>query len=79
MFSCEYCKGIGFHRFNCPNYISSNSHYNCSICNEGIQNGEEYIVNDDNDYAHWECVDYAKDLVKFLGYDVKEMDDENEK
>ena len=47
-------------------------HY-CSICKEGIYNGEEYIVNDDNEYAHWECVDYGRDLAKFLGYKVKEM------
>ena len=62
----------------CPrcdlNYIPIDEDY-CSICKEGILNGEEYIVNDDNDYAHWECVDYAKDLAKFLGYEIKEMED----
>ena len=61
-----------------PDYIPPKTSYYCSICNEGIQNGEKYIVNDNGDYAHWECVDYARDLAKFLGYDVKEMEDENE-
>lgn len=61
-----------------PNYISPKTKYNCSICDEGIQNGEEYIQNDNKDYAHFECVDYARDLAKFLGYNVKEMEDENE-
>ena len=58
-----------------PDYIPPKTNHYCSICKEGIQNGEEYIVNDDNDYAHWECVDYAKDLAKFLGYEIKEMED----
>ena len=47
----------------------------CSICKEGIYNGEEYIVNDDKEYAHWECVDYGRDLAKFLGYEIKTMEE----
>ena len=50
------------------------SHY-CSICQEGIYNGEEYIENDWGEYAHWECVDYGKDLVRFLGYEIKTMEE----
>ena len=61
----------------CPNYISPSVNHYCSICDEGIYDGEEYIVNDNGDYAHWECVDYGRDLAKFLGYEIKEMDDEN--
>ena len=34
-------------------------------------------MNDNGDYAHWECVNYGRDLAKFLGYEIKEMDDEN--
>ena len=51
------------------------SHY-CSICNEGIYDGEEYIENNDCEYAHWECVDYGRDLAKFLGYEIKTMEEE---
>ena len=40
--------------------------------------GEEYIENSCGEYAHWNCVDYGRDLVDFLGYEIKEMDDENE-
>ena len=58
-----------------PDYKPPKTNHYCSICNEGIQNGEEYIVNDNDEYAHWECVDYAKDLAKFLGYEIKEMED----
>ena len=76
--ACEYCHGEGLHFSGCPNYLPAKTKYYCSICGEGIQDGEEYIENDDGDYAHWECVDYGRDLVKFLGYEIKEMDDENE-
>lgn len=74
MFGCEYCHRIDGHYSICPNYKPKKSYYYCSICEESIQNGEEYIVNDNGEYAHWECVDHAKDLVKFLGYEIKEME-----
>ena len=77
MFGCKYCRRIDGHHSSCPNYIPPKTNHYCSICNEGIFNGEEYIVNDNDDYAHWECLDYAKDLAKFLGYEIKEMEDEN--
>ena len=60
----------------CPNYIPPRVRYYCSICSEGILNGEEYIINDNDEYAHWDCVDYANGLVKFLGYEIKTMEDE---
>ena len=41
---------------------------------EGIYNGEEYIENDDGEYAHWECVDYGRDLVEFLGFEIELID-----
>ena len=71
---CEVCRSNPC-LSRCPNYISPKANHYCSICNEGIYGGEEYIVNDNDDYAHWECVDYARDLAKFLGYDVKKMED----
>ena len=74
---CEYCMKIGGeHDSRCPNYTPPKTNYYCDICEEGIYPGEEYIVNDDNKYAHWECVDYGRDLAKWLGYEIKEMEDE---
>ncbi len=58
-----------------PDYISPKTNHYCSICDEGIQNGEEYIMNDDNDYAHWECFNGTKHLANWLGYSVREMED----
>ena len=74
--SCEYCQQYGTHHPRCPLYESPKTSHYCSICQEGIYDGEEYIENDDGEYVHWECVDYRKDLVEFLGYEIKTMEDE---
>ena len=73
---CEYCDGAGWHRTQCPNYEPNLSIYVCVKCNENIAIGEEYIVNDNNEYAHWDCIDFSRDLADFLGYEVKEMVDD---
>ena len=73
---CEYCGQYGTHHPRCPLYEPQKASYYCSICDEGILNGEEYIENDCGEYAHWECVDYGRDLVRFLGCEIKEMNTE---
>ena len=72
---CEICRNYPCHP-RCPNYEPPKASHNCSICHEGIYDGEEYIVNDDGEYAHWDCVDYGRDLAKFLGYEIKTMEEE---
>ena len=67
------------HHPRCPYYEPPNPKYKCCICENGIYDGEEYIVNDDNEYAHFECVSYGKDMAEFLGYEIKEMKEGNEK
>ena len=64
------------HNSMCPLYKPPKTSHFCSICQEGILNGEEYIENDDGEYAHWECVDYGRDLARFLGYEIKMMKDD---
>lgn len=76
--ACEYCNRIKNHHPQCPLYTPPKVTHYCSICQEGILNGEEYIENDCGEYAHWECVDYGRDLVKWLGYEIKTMEVENE-
>ena len=61
----------------CPNAEPPIFNYTCSKCGEGIFTGEEYIMNDNGQYAHFECVDYARDLMDFLGYDIKKMEDDD--
>ena len=75
--ACEYCHQYISHNPMCPNYIPPKASHYCFICQEGILNGEEYIENDYGEYAHWECVDYGRDLAKFLGCEIKEMTDES--
>ena len=72
---CNYCLRDYGHNPRCPLYKENKSTHYCSICQEGILNGEEYIENDCGEYAHWECVDYGKDLVRFLGYEIKTMEE----
>ena len=73
--ACMYCLRDYGHNPRCPLYKEKSSHY-CSVCGDGILEGEEYIENDCGEYAHWECVDYGRDLSRFLGYEIKTMEDE---
>lgn len=72
---CDICFQSPCHP-RCPNYVPQKTSHYCSVCYEGIYAGEEYIENDDGEYAHWECVDYGRDLTKFLGYEIKMMEND---
>ena len=76
--TCEYCGQYITHHPRCPLYEPPKAIHYCSICNEGIYDGEEYIENDCGKYAHWECIDYGRDLAKWLGYEIKEMEIDDE-
>lgn len=72
---CEICGMIGGHHIQCPSYLPPASHYYCSICKEGIQNGEDYIVVN-GEYAHWECIDSlsTRKLMSWLDISIQEME-----
>ena len=72
---CNYCLKDYGHNPRCPLYKENKSTHYCSICGDGILEGEEYIENDCGEYAHWECVDYGRDLARFLGYEIKTMEE----
>lgn len=75
---CQYCFGIGGkHDCRCPLAPKSKFSHYCSICGEGIYDGEEYIENDDGEFAHLDCL-IVRETVNFLGYDVKVMGSEND-
>lgn len=63
------------HDYRCPNYIPPKASYYCSVCGCGIYDGEEYIKNQDGECVHYECVQGIRQLLKWLGYDVKTMED----
>ena len=74
--ACEYCRGDGGHHSRCPNYNPPTSKHVCVECGEKILVGDEYIVNDNGNYAHWDCFYSLRDLLEFLKYKVEIMEDE---
>lgn len=74
--SCEYCLKIsGKHDNRCPNYKPSRANHYCSACGEGIYEGEEYIANDNGEFRHYECFYGMRDLLEWIGYEIKTMGD----
>lgn len=69
---CIYCKSAP-HLPGCPLFEPPKAKHNCKICNEGILNGEEYIENEDGDYAHYDCVDGSREMAKFLDVKIEVM------
>lgn len=57
----------------CPNYISPRASHYCSSCGEGIYDGEEYIENQFGEYRHYECFQGMRELLKWLGYKIRTM------
>lgn len=73
--ACQHChRDIGHHP-RCPLYIPPKASHYCSTCGQGIYSGEEYIVNDEGEYRHYDCFYGARDLLDWLGYEIKTMED----
>lgn len=72
--TCELCKKNPCHS-RCQNFIPPKKKHYCSACGEGIYSGEEYIVNDDNEYRHCDCFYGMKDLLERLGYEIETMEE----
>lgn len=70
---CEICKQTPC-LIACPNYIPPRASHYCSSCGEGIYDGEEYIENQNGEYKHYECFYGMKDLLEWLGYNIKTME-----
>lgn len=71
---CEICRKDSCDT-RCPNYQEPKANRYCSICGYGIHEGEEYIENIDGEYAHFECFYGLRDLLEWLGYEIKTMED----
>lgn len=72
---CSICNYTHCHP-RCPNYIPQRSGYYCDICGEGIYEGDEYIDNGDGEYRHYGCFQGIRELLTWLGYEVKTMTDD---
>lgn len=59
----------------CPNYQPPKAKHCCSLCGEGIYGDEEYLVNQDGEYCHYECFHGMRDLLEWLGFDIKTMEE----
>lgn len=74
--ACEYCHRNAVHHPRCPLYVPPKTFHYCSACGQGIFDGEEYLVNDDGDYRHYDCFYSTRDLIEWLGYEVKTMEND---
>lgn len=77
---CDVCGRTNGHLDGCPenNYIPT-SKYKCEFCNEPILDGEKYVDNQCNEYAHYDCVYGDKETIEWLGGIIREMEDCNER
>lgn len=71
---CSLCHKNPCHN-KCPNYIPLKAKHYCSVCGDGILDGEEYIENNDGEYRHYDCFYGMRDLLEWLGYEIKTMED----
>lgn len=72
---CDICNMVGDHNHRCPNYVPPKANRYCSACGDGIYDGEEYIVNDDNECRHYDCFYGVGGLLEWLGYEIKTMEE----
>ena len=72
---CDLCGRINGHLPGCPNDKETETTYHCSICDNGIYEGEEYIQNNFGEYAHYDCITGIRHLLEWLGTEVKEMEE----
>ena len=59
----------------CPNYTPRKTLHYCASCGDGICDGEEYIKNLDGEHRHYDCFSSTRELVNWLGYDIKTMEE----
>lgn len=59
-----------------PNHVPPRAAHVCDFCKEGIHAGEEYLVNADGLYRHYDCFYHFDDIVKWLGFVINTMEDD---
>ena len=61
--------------YRCPNYSPTHIRIYCCECGEEILIGDQYIENDNGEYKHFDCVCRICDLLNWLGYEIKNMEE----
>lgn len=64
------------HDLQCPDYVPEKIVHYCSSCENGIQDSEEYIENPDGEYRHCKCFHDMRDLLEWLGSEIKSMENQ---
>ena len=59
------------HHPRCPYYSPPKTEKHCSVCGEGIFEGEEYVENQDGDSVHVECIHNIRWLLGWTGLEIK--------
>lgn len=72
---CEICRKTIGHDYGCPYCTPSKAAHYCSSCGEVIYDGEEYIENLDGEYRHHDCFHGMRELLEWLGYEVKTVEE----
>ncbi len=74
---CSVCRQYPCHS-RCPNYTPPQTIHFCSVCNNGIYDGEEYIVNPDGEHAHYDCLtDLSyRAMIEWLGGEIRNMEED---
>lgn len=72
---CDICGKIFEHDCRCPYYIPPRSDYICSICGEGIYNGEKYLENCNEEYVHYTCLEWVPDFMDWIDCNIKTMEE----
>ncbi len=73
--NCNICGRLNGHDPRCPDYIPKKAAHYCSVCGDGIYDGEKYIENYKNEYRHFDCSLGLKELLEWIGYEIKTMED----
>lgn len=70
---CDLCKVSGCVP-DCPNYIPKKSKHMCCYCEEPICDGEEYVINYNDEYIHKECIPSIDFLIDWFDSRIRTMD-----
>ncbi len=75
--SCDICGRTIEHDIRCPYYTSPKTRHYCSICDNEINDGEEYIENLDGEYVHYDCLTDLSyhTMIEWLGGEIMTMED----
>lgn len=72
---CDICGQSINHNPRCPYHSPKKSKHYCFSCGEEILAGEEYVENIDGECRHYECFHGMRELLEWIGFDIKIMED----